>query len=114
MSVARKISKFLGDLELTLRQKQELAKIMYSAVQLNDNGNAEKLILAEPVYQIPWSTALQTADGERICIISKCNPSDDYPILCLIDYGTEVGCDTYTVAGDYDIGVSSQRTLISI
>ena len=74
----------------------------------------KKIIAKETSFEIPWSTTLQTIDGERVCLVSNVQASDDYPIVCLIDYGTEVGCDSYTLKGEYDAGVASGNNLMSI
>jgi len=66
----------------------------------------KKIIAEETSFEIPWSTTLQTIDGDRVCLVSNVQASDDYPIVCLIDYGTEVGCDSYTLEGEYDVGVA--------
>jgi len=74
----------------------------------------KKIIAEENLFEIPWSTTLQTIDGDRVCLVSNFQASDDYPIVCLIDYGTEVGSDTYTLEGEYDVGVASGNNLMPI
>lgn len=74
----------------------------------------KKILAEENPTQIPWSTTLQTADGERICVVDVGHASEDYPIFCLIDYGNEIGCDWYTDQGEYDVGVPSGNTLVPI
>ena len=74
----------------------------------------KKIIAEETFLEIKWSTTLQTIDGERVCLVSNVQASDDYPIVCLIDYGTEVGCDSYTLKGEYDAGVASGNNLMPI
>ena len=74
----------------------------------------KKIIAEENLFEINWSTTLQTIDGERVCLVSNIQASDDYPIICLVDYGTEVGCDSYTLEGEYDAGVASGNNLMPI
>lgn len=74
-----------------------------------------KLLSEEIPFEIPWSTTLQTIDGERICVIDVEQHTDSgYPYLCLTDYGTEVGCDLYTIDGEWDVGVASGSSLMPI
>jgi hypothetical protein len=42
------------------------------------------------------------------------DPSSGYPVLCLVDYGSEIGFDIYTEDGEYDIGVPSGNSLMQI
>lgn len=74
----------------------------------------KKIIAEENLFEIPWSTTLQTIDGDRVCLVSNVQANDDYPIVCLIDYGTEVGCDSYTLEGEYDVGVATGNNLVPI
>jgi hypothetical protein len=39
---------------------------------------------------------------------------DVYTVLCLVDFGNEVGSDWYTPEGEYTIGVPSGNSLIPI
>ena len=76
--------------------------------------SVSELLNAEKGHNIPWSTTLQTIDGERVCVLSEETGSEEYPILCLIDLGNEVGSDWYTLEGEYTIGVPSGNSLIPI
>jgi len=77
--------------------------------------SVKKLLSEEIPFEIPWSTTLQTIDGERICVVNlEIDPSSGYPVLCLVDYGSEVGFDIYTEDGEYDIGVPSGNSLMPI
>lgn len=78
------------------------------------NNEVRLLLEREPKHAIAWSKTLQTKDGERVCVLNLDTNSESYPLLCLIDYGTEIGCDIYTLAGEYDVGVSSGNSLIPI
>jgi hypothetical protein len=77
--------------------------------------SVSELLKAEKGHDIPWSKTLQTIDGERICVVNlDIGLSPDYPVLCLVDYGSEIGFDIYTEDGEYDIGVPSGNSLIPI
>jgi hypothetical protein len=77
--------------------------------------SVSELLKAEKGHDIPWSKTLQTIDGERICVVNlDIGLSPDYPVLCLVDYGSEIGFDIYTEHGEYDIGVPSGNSLIPI
>jgi len=41
----------------------------------------KKILAVEQPIQIPWSTTLQTIDGERICVVDVDHASEDYPIF---------------------------------
>lgn len=77
-------------------------------------GTVSEMLSSSPKHSIPWSTTLQTIDGERVCVLSEETGSEEYPILCLIDLGNEVGSDWYTLEGEYTIGVPSGNSLIPI
>tara|TARA_R110002033_G_C3840925_1_gene234798 strand:- start:113 stop:373 length:261 start_codon:yes stop_codon:yes gene_type:complete len=77
--------------------------------------SVSELLNAEKGHNIPWSKTLKTIDGERVCVLDvEAGVDDVYTVLCLVDFGNEVGSDWYTPEGEYTIGVPSGNSLIPI
>jgi hypothetical protein len=78
-------------------------------------GTVSEMLSSSPKHSIPWSTTLKTIDGERVCVLDvEAGVDDVYTVLCLVDFGNEVGSDWYTQDGEYTIGVPSGNSLIPI
>ncbi|MBT8448745.1 MAG: hypothetical protein KJO69_03595 [Gammaproteobacteria bacterium] len=61
-----------------------------------------------------WSDALETAAGERVCMlnISSYLSEHGYPFTAVIDYGSEIAVETYNEKGEWNAGVMHPMNIV--
>ena len=63
---------------------------------------------------VVWSETLQTVSGCRVAMLNiESSMLDDcYTYMAMIDYGSEVGVETYNEAGEWNVGVDHPLNII--
>ena len=60
-----------------------------------------------------WSDCLETVAGERVSMLHLPSPSAEqgYPYLAIVDFGTEIGMESYNAQGEWNVGVKHPMNL---
>ena len=63
---------------------------------------------------VVWSETLQTVSGCRVAMLNiESKMLDDcYTYMAMIDYGSEVGVETYNEVGEWNVGVLHPLNII--
>tara|TARA_R110000737_G_scaffold279706_1_gene286386 strand:- start:160 stop:423 length:264 start_codon:yes stop_codon:yes gene_type:complete len=63
---------------------------------------------------VVWSETLQTVSGCRVAMLNMDSYMlhEGYAYVAMIDYGNEVGVETYNEAGEWNVGVLHPMNII--